>query len=285
MDLDEEPEDFEEPSEADPKDEVDKRRWMSVPEAMEYLDYPDQRTLVARAASRPLLVKCRGDPVRTHGWRRLFSWSLWPRSASHGRLVSVLKPYRAELSHLTAKVERTRGYKDSEELPWAEAACSLLEEARVALDENDTDRAWRCFLGANRLELFGLDELGQEDGRNQGDEWEGDTGDEQNRDPLQTRARTIAREADEKLDSWRKTVVEDALGMRGELKEEVTVEEVYEAALVLHGHFHNQYHKIGMLKRQSSILAVIAFLTTIVILVINGFAEIFASDNAHPDDS
>lgn len=174
MDLDEEPEDFEEPSEADPKDEVDKRRWMSVPEAMEYLDYPDQRTLVARAASRPLLVKCRGDPVRTHGWRRLFSWSLWPRSASHGRLVSVLKPYRAELSHLTAKVERTRGYKDSEELPWAEAACSLLEEARVALDENDTDRAWRCFLGANRLELFGLDELGQEDGRDQGDEWEGD---------------------------------------------------------------------------------------------------------------
>jgi 8-oxo-dGTP diphosphatase len=243
---------------SEPDDEVDELRWLSVPDALDLLDYADQRRLVALAAGRSPPVDCRVGPVRRHAWRRVRSSSLWPRGASHARLSGLLPTYRTELSHLIARVRRDRGDGTSGmpgTLPWAEAACSLLDDARLALDENDADRAWRCFLAATRLELFGLEELG--------------------RDALHARARSIAHEAEDKLDSWRAAAVADHLGPADEPKDDVTADAVYEAALVLHAHFNNQYYKLGVLKRQSSILALVAFLTTLLFLVLYGLAGPF----------
>lgn len=126
--------------EFEPDEEVATLRWVSVPDAIELLDYPDQRALVARAAGRLLPVDCRGEPVHRHLWRWLRSKTFWPRGASHGRLTSELATYRTELSHLIARGGRERGTEGPEPFTWAEAACSLLEEAQVALEENDTNR-------------------------------------------------------------------------------------------------------------------------------------------------
>ena len=242
-----------------PEIDADDLRWLSVPVALELLDYPEQRALIARTTGRCPFVTAKNEFTRVPWRGKLRSLGVLPRSAGHERLSNELATYEIELHALIGRIEQTRGSRELEQPVWADAARSLVNDTRLALHQDRLDLGWRCLHAAQRLELFGLNEL--------------------NGDALKTRAQTVAREADVKLDGWRHLAVEDRLGKDGGLKEDMTVEDVYEASTILHDHFNNQYYKIGLLKRQSARLAVLALFTTIAVIGLHGtVGPIFGPD-------
>jgi len=125
------------------------------------------------------------------------------------------------------------------------------------LKAGDTELGWKCFLAAQRIELYGLSE-----------------------DALQVRAHSILTEANRKLGKWRKKSVVDLLAQRPAPgtetvvpKDKITVEEAYEAALILHEHYGNVQHRLQFHKRLLGALALIALMALAVWvgIVLRGF--------------
>jgi 8-oxo-dGTP diphosphatase len=210
-----------------PSEEVRQLVWMSPEKAFRKLDHPGERGLLMEGH-----VPWPGRP----SVRRILR-KIWP-SATHKRLARAIASYRIELNHL---IQRTEPRATSGSAPpWANAARNLLVKAQQALDDKDIDRGWRCLNAAQRMELFGLAES----------------------DPiaLQAKAQTILREASEKVTGWRKQAIEDLLGTEGQVKHKLGVTEVFYAHQVLYEHYDNLYHKLGAIRRQLTLLALIALL-------------------------
>lgn len=217
--------------------EVKEVRWMSPQEAIEKLHYPGERALVWASTDELDSLAVPAFQIK----RR------WFRSTSHNRLVSSLPGYYFELEHLASLTRKPDGRDSS----WAKVARHLLDESRKALEEKNGDLAWKCFLAAQRIELFGLGE------------WKPEA--------LQARARSILTEANQKLDDWRKKTVVDLLAQKPAPepdavvpKANITVTEAFEASLILHEHYSNVQHRVRFHRGLIGALALIALIAVAV---------------------
>ena len=238
-----------------PSEEVRQLMWMSAEEAVEKLDYVGERGLLKDSH---VLSQTRSSLRRTRQ-------GIWP-SATHRRLARAVACYTIELDHLIQRAEeaKRKAGDSAATLPWADAARNLLDDAQQALEDNDTDRGWRCFNAAQRMELFGLAELDSS--------------------ALRARAQTILREANEKVPSWRKLAVEDLLGGEGQLKGSVGVTEVFYAHQILYEHYDNLYHKLGAIRRQMTILALTGLLALLTTLLRVAYGLPLAGDAVKVED-
>lgn len=109
-------------------EETNAIKWVSVPDALRKLDYSEQQAVIARATSQFPPVTCGDRTFKKHWWRNLRSMGFWPRGSSHKRLSSALASYEIELFYLIMRVGQEQRQRESQTLPWAEAACSLLND-------------------------------------------------------------------------------------------------------------------------------------------------------------
>lgn len=158
-------------------------------------------------------------------------------SASHQRLRSALATYRVELGHLAGLPARN-GAADPVAPHWYEAALELLARADRAAAQGDDDLGWKCLFAVQRLELYGLAE--------------------RRPDRLEARALAVLREAADKLTGWRREAVVGLLGDADGGAGAARVDALYEASLVLHEHYANEYAKLRDHKKLIAQLAVVA---------------------------
>jgi 8-oxo-dGTP diphosphatase len=216
-----------------PSDEVDALEWLPAEEALKQLDYEGERALV----EANLKESVAGPPLRDRfrrGWSRIRR--IW-HSPSYERLASAYAAYSVELDHTVKRCKQ----KPEADLLWASAAKELLDHVQQALDDGDIELGWQCFNAAQRMELFGLEQL--KGGR------------------LEAKAQAVLHEADAKLGSWRKSTVQDLLAQPD--KGDATAEEVYYASQILHEHHSNVYRRLDIIGRQFRILAIVAVLAAV----------------------
>jgi 8-oxo-dGTP pyrophosphatase MutT (NUDIX family) len=236
-----------------PSDEVDALEWLPVKEALRTLDYEGERTLV----EENLKESVAGPTLKARVHRGLSRLGRIWRSPSYERLVSAYAAYSVELDHSVKQCKQKPGTDSS----WASAAEDLLDNVRQALDDGDIDLGWQCFSAAQRMELFGLEQL--EDGR------------------LEARAQAVLHEADAKLGSWRKRTVQDVLADQN--KRDVTAGTVYHASQILHEHHSNVYRRLDIIGRQFRILVMVAVLAAVGWLVLAPHLDESASEADSPE--
>ncbi len=221
-----------------PSEEVREIVWLRPREAIDRLDYPGERALVM--SRHPEFAS------RSTWWSRLWRGRISP---SRTRLARALSTYRVELQDRTERAKLKRIKHRS----WSKAAQGTLTKAEAALDEGNIELGWSLLNAAKRIEFPGLFELDQE--------------------AFRARALGIVREAEAKLRSWRKEVVEELLLENGELKPKVGPEEVSFASFILHEHFDNDYHKRRMARRQ---LIILGSVLTLALLAFLSYMQWFA---------
>lgn len=129
------------------------------------------------------------------------------------RLDSAIAVYRKELET-----------RNSPAVSAINNALGLLDLAEMALNNGDIDKGWKCFLGAQRAELFALDQ-----------------------DGLQARVKVLREEAS-KLNTWRRDAICELLGPS---KCPLIVQDkytVYTAELIRDEHFNNQAYKAALIR-------------------------------------
>ena len=206
-------------------DELDQLLWLPASRAIKKLDYKGEKAMIADG----LQTTNRTSNVLTKLRSRLPFWLRWS-SVSHQRLEASLETYRTEIDHLYTETEG-----DLKPVPpWRNAISILLDKAQAAVDDGRVDEGWRCFMAAQRMEVFGLAKL--------------------NAPSFRARAHATLNEANRKLDSWRKETVEDILSNKGELKRDLEPLSVYFATTILHEHHSNVYQRLNILRRQQGTL-------------------------------
>jgi hypothetical protein len=213
----------------------------------ETADAPAAAPAHAGVVAVPGLFPRHPDEAHPAGWtplrRRLASTSL-------RRLACMLSTYRAELRHLAGAP--AAGGEGAPPAPdWYREAVHLLGQAAAAVEEGDAERGWKCYLAAQRLELFGLAEKRPEQ--------------------LEARALAILYEGADKLSGWRRRTVlallaDPSPGDEVELRRPVgsaEVHRVHEASLVLHEHYANEYAK---LRDHRNLIAQLAAIGTLGVL-------------------
>lgn len=215
-----------------PTNETDRLEWLPPEEACSRLTHDQEKELVRVAA-----LRLRREP----GMLDADSVSR-SRDMSEERLDGALAAYRLELAERIARAVHTGQSEPS----WVPAAQDLLAETEAALADHQVDCGWKCFMAAQRMELYGLDE-----------------------DELRARARLFLLES-EKLSSWRRAATEELL--KGRLGDDprsskpLSHERVYQAALIRDEHFSNEHLKIGQLKSLVRTLAwVLGALTAVLV--------------------
>jgi hypothetical protein len=177
-------------------------------------------------------------------------WSFWPAS-SRQRLEDLLPTYQRDLAFMV-QIEGKSGPPPA----WAAEADALLEGAKRAAREYDTEKGWRHFFAAQRLELYGLREAGPE--------------------AFRTRADSLRAEGLQKLRSWRRKRVEDLFGaLPAPEKPDTPVSDAEfavarETALLLHEHFSNEALKQRATKSQTWMLVAIAVSALVIWLRVAG---------------
>jgi 8-oxo-dGTP diphosphatase len=120
-------------------EEVERVIWLNPLKALQQLDYPQERRLLAMALFEQNL-----------GILSKIGYGLRPR---RNRLASSLEAFRLELER----------HKDSptvteEESHWKDVAKDLLARAYTALDRKQLDIGWKCLLAAARMEIYGMND-------------------------------------------------------------------------------------------------------------------------------
>lgn len=209
--------------------DVDKVEWVTPEEAIERIQYAEEKKLlgslldVQQPSEKPVLLQI----------GRVFM------KRAYERILGSLKSYRVELDNRICRFT----HEDKQKHLCLVAARELLEKAELLLNDNKIDAAWKCFLSAQRTEVFCLDER-----------------------ELEIKATILRHEAD-KLGSWRKGAVEDLLGTPTQPKKEIGAKHIYEALQVRDEHFHNQAYKDGII-RTHVVFLVATLVTTLVTLVL-----------------
>jgi hypothetical protein len=157
-------------------------------------------------------------------------------ASSLDRLADTLPTYRRELDFLIHSTNATQHR-------WAVDAKALLEDAEHAVSDRNADRAWRSFHAVQRLELYGLLELGPE--------------------AFRARAASLRAECAQKLRSWRKSHAEDLFRAARDHDGKVTDAEfaaAREASLLLDVHFGNEALKQRASRSQAIVLEALMLL-------------------------
>ncbi len=203
-----------------PSEEVSEVIWMSAPEALRRLDHPGEKTLLSDSLGPGASAAFR----RTRGGRSR-------HSASVSRLANTISAYQEELEYLIV-MQPSR--KNKGDMLWSGTSRALIRRAEEAIEAGDEDRGWRCLHAAQRMSLFGMDDLA-----------------------LRAKAVEILREGTAKLREWRIQAIRDSLCVRDgtELKAGLSATEVFHASQVLHEHFANVYYRLRLLRRQLATLA------------------------------
>jgi hypothetical protein len=156
-------------------------------------------------------------------------WRLYQSTSSKRleRALPILIQEHAYLESLNLqKADKSPEQQKTESRDtWLKSANALIEEAKVALYQNDAHRGWTSYKGAARYHLYGMGE--------------------RNPELLTSRAQTILQEANEKLKGWRKESIQNLLaGEDGKLQEKLSADNVVRAAQILDDHFDNMYQKL-----------------------------------------
>lgn len=149
------------------------------------------------------------------------------KSMKYQRLAYAVKLLRNQLEYMFKSSEEKR------KSAWAYTVNMLLDDAENALLSRHIDEGWRCFHTARRMTIYGLD---TEDLKHMS---------------------SILRNEAEKLTSWREKTVLELLGTKENPVKNPGRSLVYHAALLRDDHFDNQYYKIGLLRGQIKLLAIL----------------------------
>lgn len=204
-------------------EEVEKVVWLNPRKAIEQLDYPDERRLLAMEHQAP--------------HRLLFSGLIYGFRPRRNRLISSMDAFKLELE----RYEDTPGHPEGE-AHWKTVAKELLARAYLAADGGEHDTAWKCFLAATRMEIYGLS--GCEHA---------------------ARLDALRREAEDKLKGWRREAIlstiiqEKCLGAHG------SADRLYYATQLRDENFTNQYFRMAYLRNQFLFLLVILLATLFVV--------------------
>jgi hypothetical protein len=138
-------------------------------------------------------------------------------------------------------------------------AFNLLCLAEQAMNAGDIDKGWKCFLGAQRMEIFAL-----EPG-----------------DGLRVKALVLREEAN-KLRSWRKTAMEELLGTNANPKEEKDTATIYEATLIRDEHYNNEAYKASLKRDYNlSLFAILILIIFSIFFMLDEGIIRFDSDANH----
>lgn len=198
--------------------EVDDLLWLTPEDALEKLTHKEERDLVAKLA--------RTVPKRPGFFVRLCR-AVAGSDLRGERLKGSIKTYRIELQGKCMAAGN-----DTQKLAWFGRGLELLDSAEYFLRNNKIDVGWQCFHAALRLEVFTMD---------------GTT--------LASKAQNLLQESG-KIREWRKKAVEKILEKPEGKENEFEQKQVFEAMLLIHEHYNNVYYKIGLFRRQLTILAV-----------------------------
>ncbi|HEX3035091.1 MAG TPA: NUDIX hydrolase [Thermodesulfobacteriota bacterium] len=203
-----------------PSEEVHEMLWLSPCEAIRKLDHTEEKNLLQDAFNQRSFFSLESLDCRK------FNCSIM-KPKRQDRLAGSLRAYRVELERRIKHAQE----KNEPDLCWIDTARRLMCEAQAALEDNDIEGGWKCFHAAQRMEIFGFE-----------------------RDELEAMACVLRQESD-KLSSWRKKAVHELIGGPESPKGNVVRECIYQAALLRDEHYNNQYHKIGLLRHQLTILS------------------------------
>jgi hypothetical protein len=189
----------------------------------------------------------------------------WPNfyPSNRARLEDSLTPYRSYLNRLIASTCPAALVQTVEqgECSWASHARMLLDHAAKAVEVGRTELAWKCFHEAQRMEIYGLQQLAAR----------GDA------EPLRSRANYIANEAHQKLRGWRKETVKRLLGSPESPRDDFTVAQITESHLILTESFANTYHKLRAQRWQVGLLSAVAIVALVTWLALGGFQLLAAN--------
>lgn len=195
----------------------------------------------------PLKSAAEGPPAPVHSRKSVARfWTRWLTPAKYRRLNNALRSAAAELD-LRLSQETKEEARSA-----LGGSRQLLEEARRALDDEGNDAlGWLLLKEARRFQIYAMTET-----------------------EAQARARSIVREAGEKLSSWRKGTIDDLLpeaellckagdgGGRG-FDHNRFVRVVY-AAKILDEHHDNVYLKQEIVKTRLKLLAALALVVLLI---------------------
>lgn len=212
-------------------------------------------------SSVPTAKNCKNEPdicflltpiegLMTKLWMQLarFTKSLLPgTSAERSRLEGDILAFERHLDYLVFEKKLGSLIKENTGSgSWVDSADKSLEAARKALEDYDFNLGWRCLHKAQSTSLRGLGAEGRK-----------------------VEAQIILNEARDKLgNSWRKKSIEDLLTKQGELKADISSEELVKADEILIGYLENRYHKIGAFTRHLSLLSFFAAMAIIAFLIL-----------------
>ncbi len=237
-----------------PSEEIEKIEWLTAEAAMETLVHAEERKVMSTAVSRV------GAQIQAERFRWLSRlWIKTVASARYDRLEGSLRVAQIEIEqrvcvHLRRLADQPAGQTAGRtelprELCWADAAQTLVFEARNALARCQIDQGWRLLHAARRMELHALD------GTNE----------------LPAAAAALRSET-AKLKSWRQKAVEELVGTLQKPKDPVRVGEVQRAAFVRDEHYDNQAYKDGLLRTQIlSLVLVLGAIMAVLLAVVQAW--------------
>lgn len=205
--------------------EIDECVWLPPERAVKKLTHEEERRVIS---SLFLTVQ-----IRRGFWKALSDF-ISGGDIRARRLRGSVDTYAVELAR---RKEQQKEEGTDKKAKWLAAAEENLRAAEAALARNDIDGGWRCFHAACGMHAFAMDD-----------------------DELKSTASAVKHEAD-KIRKWRKDAIDKILSDESAVKPQ----QVFEAMSLLNGHFNNVYHKIGLFRRQ---LTLVAFAFAIVIIAI-----------------
>jgi len=168
------------------------------------------------------------------------------KKLQHQRLEGDLNVYRKKIIARRLLTKKNK---------FIDLANELIDEAHKKIKKGNIDAAWKCFQAARQLEIFML-----------------------NKSELISEAKSILKES-VKLNTWRKSAVENLLNQKVELKKTA----VYKAAQIRDEHYNNEAYKNRLFRNYLNTL--LLFLTIAVLsiipyfILVDDFERIIISDN------
>lgn len=219
-----------------PSEEVDQLVWMTPLAAIERLDHPEERQLVARTISQGQNMNCQNSSSTLDSLLRFFS-------ARYRRLSGSLDAFCSELEELICKT-------GSSEQCWAMAARELLANAGEALRKLRLDEGWKLFHAAVRMRVFGLQE-----------------------NEIQNESAVVREEAD-KLSSWRQKSIYKLIGHPDYAPRTVSHYELYSAMFIRDEHYNNQAYKDSLSRKKALTLMLILLFLLIFLFILFWFCDL-----------
>jgi 8-oxo-dGTP pyrophosphatase MutT (NUDIX family) len=184
--------------------------------------------LTPEEAVNKLTYKTESEFIRTVFFEdRPYYLKTRKKSLKYQRLAYAVKILNNYLEYIYKRSEEKR------KSAWAHTVNILMEDAKKTLFNRQIDEGWRCYHAARRMSFYGLD-----------------------KEELRHMACIMRNEA-EKLTSWRRKTVMDLLGTKERPVKYPDRTTIYHAALLRDDHFDNQYYKIGLLRGQIKLLAIL----------------------------